>query len=458
MSAAGPNVARKGAVTAAPSAALLSFSRAWQERSAPWQVGATPMQVLRAEAMSRFERLGLPTLRDESWHYSNLRALGLRKFRTPAMRGPASDTPASASTFEGLANAARILLVDGVLSSGDLVQPEGMHITSLRSLEQDDPQRLANLLPALDDAESQRWALLNTALFEDGLHIRISGNCTVPLLIVHAAATGATVEAQDLVQPRIVIEVEQGASAVIIEHHLSEGATAFLSNSVTSIALGENSRLEHFRVFSGAPAATYTDLLQVSAAAHSQLRQHTVVLSGGFVRTGMEATLAATGAMLDSYSLLTGHDSRHTDCVNRVRHAAPHTQSHQTARIIASGRSRAIFNSKVIVDKGAQKADSHQSCRGLLLSPTAEIDTRPQLEINADDVKCAHGATTGRLDPDMLFYMLSRGLDRNAAQSLLVFAFLADALTDMSIPAVRSTVESQLISQLPDSQLLQQFR
>jgi Fe-S cluster assembly protein SufD len=271
-------------------------------------------------------------------------------------------------------------------------------------------------------------------------------------------ATGSAVETQDMVQPRVIIEVDRGASAIIIEHHLSEGPHAFLSNSVTSIALQESSRLEHFRVFSGSASATHTDLLQLHAAAHSHLRQHTVALSGGFVRTGLTANLDATGAMLDSYSLLTGHDSRHTDCVNIVRHAAPHTQSRQTARIIASGRSRAIFNSKVVVDKGAQKADSQQSCRGLLLSPTAEIDSRPQLEINADDVKCAHGATTGRLDPDMLFYMLSRGLDRNAAQSLLVFAFLADALTDMSLPTVRTAVESQLIAQLPDSQLLRQFR
>jgi len=164
------------------------------------------------------------------------------------------------------------------------------------------------------------------------------------------------------------------------------------------------------------------------------------------------------GASLDSYSLLVGHANRHVDCVNIVTHGAPDTRSSQTARAIAGDESRVIFNSKVIVNAGAVRAQSQQSCRGLLLSPAAEIDSRPQLEIHADEVKCAHGATTGRLDPDMLFYMLSRGLDRDTAQSLLVYAFLADVLTGMSVASARTAIENALIAQLPDAQTLRKFR
>ena len=144
--------------------------------------------------------------------------------------------------------------------------------------------------------------------------------------------------------------------------------------------------------------------------------------------------------------------------MNIATHNARNTKSRQTARVIASGTSRVVFNSKVVVNAGAVHADSQQSCRGLLLSPTAEIDSRPQLEIHADEVKCAHGASTGRLNPDMLFYMLSRGIDRETAQSLLVYAFLADVLTDMSVPSARKAVEEALITQLPDSQILKKFR
>jgi Fe-S cluster assembly protein SufD len=144
--------------------------------------------------------------------------------------------------------------------------------------------------------------------------------------------------------------------------------------------------------------------------------------------------------------------------VNTVRHGAPDTVSRQTARAIASGTSRVIFNSKVVVDAGASRAESEQSFRGLLLSSSAEIDSRPQLEIHTDEVKCAHGASTGRLDPNMLFYMLSRGLDRETAQSLLIYAFLADVLTDMSVTQARTAIEDALISQLPEPQVLRKFR
>jgi Fe-S cluster assembly protein SufD len=176
------------------------------------------------------------------------------------------------------------------------------------------------------------------------------------------------------------------------------------------------------------------------------------------VRTSMDAGLNEPGASLDSRSLLVGYESRHVDCVNVVNHNSRNTTSNQTARSIASGTSRVVFNSKVVVKAGAEHAESLQSCRGLLLSPTAEIDTRPQLEIHANQVKCAHGATTGRLDPDMLFYMLSRGIDRETAQGLLVYAFLSDALTDMSVPSARAAIEEALISQLPDPQAISKFR
>jgi Fe-S cluster assembly protein SufD len=227
---------------------------------------------------------------------------------------------------------------------------------------------------------------------------------------------------------------------------------------VTRIDLHKDAQLEHYRVFSSGSEATHIDSLDVRQDQGSRCSQFTIVLGGGLVRTTLESQLNRAGASLDSYSLLVGHGARHADCVNVVTHAAPDTRSRQTARAIASGTSRVVFNSKVVVCPGAIHADSQQSFRGLLLSPNAEIDSRPQLEIHADEVKCAHGATVGRLDPDMLFYMLSRGLDREAAQSLLVFAFLSDVLTGMSVASARTAIENALIVQLPDSQTLQKFR
>ncbi len=432
------------------SPALASFEAAWTARQAS-PGAASPLQELRANAMARFNRLGLPTMRDESWHYSNLRALALRSFHAPDIGSPAP--PQEPDWLQQVLDAQVLHLVNGV-PAGALPSLPGVTLQTLAELERSDPARLLTLSPPASDAEEQRWLLLNTALYENGLYLRLSGRLERPLLIVHHASGGDG----SLVNPRVIIEAGAGSEAVLIEQHADPEGDSLLRNSACIIALGEGAKLEHYRLFCAGGNATHIDHLAIRAAARAHLRQHTVVLGGGFVRATLEASLDAPEASLDSHTLLTGHAERHADCVNLVRHAAPRTRSRQTARVIAADRSRAIFNSKVIVAAGAMKADSLQSCRGLLLSPGAEIDTRPQLEIFADDVKCAHGATTGRLDPDMLFYLLSRGLEPAAAQSLLVFAFLADVLTGMSLTRVREAIESRLVAQLPDSPTLRQFR
>jgi Fe-S cluster assembly protein SufD len=274
------------------------------------------------------------------------------------------------------------------------------------------------------------------------------------LVLVHTTEGAAGTASH----PLIIVEASRGSSATIIEQFAATTATDGLCNSVTQLHLDADAQLEHYRIFATSPNASHVDTLTVRQQARSRCKQFTIAQGGGLVRTNLEADLVGEHAGLDSFALLVGYGARHVDCHNLARHAAPHTQSRQTARAIASGTSRVIFNSKVVVESGASHSESRQSSRGLLLSPDAEIDTRPQLEIHTDEVKCAHGATTGRLDPNMLFYMLSRGIDRATAQSLLVYAFLADVLTDMTSAETRADIETGLIAQLPDSQLLQEFR
>jgi Fe-S cluster assembly protein SufD len=330
-----------------------------------------------------------------------------------------------------------------------------IEVASLKELARLEPRMLMDLIGAPSDADNQRWALLNTALFEDGLYLKITKKVQTPLVILHVGVGAA---ADTIAYPRVVIEAAPGASATIIEHHVAQGARAVLVDSNTHVSLGRGAQLEHYRVFATGRESTHFDYLSVRQERDSLFKQFTIALGGGMVRADMEVNLNHPGATLQSHSLLVGYEGRHVDCVNVVKHAAPDTTSRQTSRAIASDSSRVIFNSKVDVQAGAVRAESQQSCRGLLLSEAAEIDSRPQLEIHADEVKCAHGATTGRLDPDMLFYLLSRGLDRNTAQSLLVFAFLADVLTGMSVSSARTSIENALINQMPDSQLLRNFR
>jgi Fe-S cluster assembly protein SufD len=433
------------------SAALRSFAAQWQSRA------ADSLSPLREQAMQRFLTLGLPTLHDETWRYTNLRALAAQSFvDAPRKTRGEIEAHASPSLLGNTDRAASLVMVNGhpvePLADGFV---NGIEISTLSALSKLNPNSLRRFLEPLSDADQRRWSLLNTALFVDGLYIKINAAVPVPLLILHVASGEGS---DDIAYPRVIIDAAPGSSATIIEHHVSQGEHTPLTNSDTHVVLGHDAQLEHYRVYATDAGATHFDTLDIRQDRGSRCKQFTVALGGGLVRTTLEARLDEPGASLDSYSLLVGHDNRHVDCVNIVTHGAPDTRSSQTARAIAGDESRVIFNSKVIVNAGAVHAQSQQSCRGLLLSPDAEIDARPQLEIHADEVKCAHGATTGRLDPDMLFYMLSRGLDRDTAQSLLVYAFLADVLTGMSVASARTSVENALIAQLPDSQTLRKFR
>lgn len=437
------------------SAALRSFETQWRTRA------PDALQPIREQAMQRFLKLGLPSLRDETWRYTDLRALAAQSYGEASCETPSAATPSAAIPSASLSlvnaeqHAATLTMINGCpVLNADLPEINGTEINSIRELYNQDPSGLRRFFESGSDADQRRWVLLNTALFIDGLYLKITAPVSTPIVILHVS-TGDGAQAA---HPRIIIDLAPKASAIVIEQHLSEGDITPLNNSNTHIALGKDAQLEHYRVYATGSGATHLDSLDIHQAEGSRCRQFTVALGGGLVRSSLEARLNQPGASLDCYSLLVGHQDRHVDCVNIVTHAAPNTRSSQTARAIAGDVSRVIFNSKVIVNAGANGADSKQSCRGLLLSPSAEIDTRPQLEIHADEVKCAHGATTGRLDPDMLFYMLSRGLDRETAQSLLVYAFLADVLTGMSVSSARSAIENALISQLPDSQTLRKFR
>jgi Fe-S cluster assembly protein SufD len=432
------------------SAALRSFEAQWRART------PDALQPIREQAMQRFLKLGLPSQRDETWRYTDLRSLAAQSY---GEAGCAADGAASAneslSLVDRAQHAATLTLINGCpLLDADSPVINGIEINSIDELYKRDPSYVRRFFDSASDADQRRWVLLNTALFIDGVYLKITRTVATPLVILHVSEGVAAQAAH----PKIIIDASPGASATIIEHHVSHGDIAPLNNSNTHIALGKDAQLEHYRVYSTGAGATHLDSLDIHQSEGSQCRQFTIALGGGLVRSSLEARLTQRGASLDSYSLLVGHQERHVDCVNIVTHAAPDTRSRQTARAIASDVSRVIFNSKVIVNAGANGSDSKQSCRGLLLSPNAEIDTRPQLEIHADEVKCAHGATTGRLDPDMLFYLLSRGLDRETAQSLLVFAFLADVLTGMSVSSARAAIENALIGQLPDAQILRKFR
>ncbi|HLW22891.1 MAG TPA: Fe-S cluster assembly protein SufD [Steroidobacteraceae bacterium] len=446
------SVAQRTSAGAQRSAALRSFEAQWLARE------PDAILPLREQAMERMLRLGLPGARDESWRYTPLRQLGARSFVDAPPATDETIAPSASLSLLGVSErVATVLMVNGhpVLPGAIDLTIDGTDISSLKSLARTDPGLLTRFLAPLSDAEESRFDLLNTALFVDGLYVRVKARCATPIVILHLA----TADRADTVSyPRVIIEVAPGAHATLIEHHVRQGAYTPFCNSSSHLALRRGAALDHYRVFATDAESTHVDSLTVGQERDSVCRQFTIVLGGGLVRATLDARLSEPNASLENSSLLVGHEQRHVDCVNVVHHAAADTRSRQTARSIASGESRVIFNSKVVVDAGAVHAESQQSCRGLLLSPTAEIDSRPQLEIHADEVKCAHGASTGRLDADMLFYLLARGLDRETAQSLLIYAFLGEVLVAMTVPTARAAIETALITQLPNPDLFRSMR
>src|SRR5258708_4636542 len=320
--------------------ALRSFAAQWQTRS------ADALSPVRAQAMERFLKLGLPTTRDETWRYTNLRSLAAQSFVDAPRKTRGEIEPnASLSLLDKTDRAASLLMVNGYPTMpvvDGLIS--GMEIYSLREVARLDPNTLLRFLEPLSDADQRRWALLNTALFVDGLYLKITSRVPMPLVILHVATGDG---ADNIAYPRVIIEATPGSSATIIEHHVAQGEHTPLNNSNTHIALGRHAQLEHYRVYATGAGATHLDSPNIRQEQGSQCKQFTVVLGGGLVRTTLETHLDQPGASLDSYSLLAGHEDRHVDCVNIVPHGAPDTRSSQTARAIAGGASRVIFNSKV---------------------------------------------------------------------------------------------------------------
>ncbi|WP_144182650.1 Fe-S cluster assembly protein SufD [Elioraea rosea] len=407
-------------------AAMLELRRA--EEGPEW------LATLRDRAAEAFARLGFPTRRNEAWHYTDLRSLAELRFAAPE-RGGAARLP------DGVADAGapRLVFVDGAfrpdLSDLDSL-PDGVRVESLSSL-------LAmgggeGRLGALADAESGTFVALNTMLADDGAVITCTAapEAAARLHLVSVGRGGG--ERPVAFHPRHLIHIAEGAELTLFDSALGEGA--YLNNTVAEITLGKAARMTHVRL--QAEAATGFQVSTVFAHVAEEAEYDSFVLATGarLARNEVHATLAGPKAVAHLNGAQLGDGARHVDTTTVLTHAAPNCASRQTFKSVLSGASRAVFQGKIHVHQVAQKTDGYQMNQALLLSPTAEIDAKPQLEIYADDVKCSHGATVGELDADQLFYLRSRGLPLAEARAMLIEAFLADALEAVRDETLRAAL------------------
>jgi Fe-S cluster assembly protein SufD len=400
--------------------------------------GDDALTTLRRAALDRFTATGFPTSRDEDWKYTNLRRFESRSFAL-AERGPVAPHEENWIADAG----ARIALVNGrAISNLSSPQPPGVTVLTFGQWIANSPGEVADFLAKNTDPSAPAFDALNTAFFEDGVLIDIADGVTLdqPIYIVHQW-TGAS---SCMAHLKVFVRAGRRSQLTLIEHYLGAEEAESFTNAVTHFDLQSGARVSHYRLQQESTRGFHMAHVEARLNSDSRYMCHDVAFGSTLARTHIGASLLGTGADAQLRGLFAPNGNQHLDTYTLVDHAAAHTVSTEEYRGIAGGRGRGVFRGKVIVRQDAQKIDSRQSSRNLLLSPTAEIDTRPELEIYANDVKCSHGATTGQLDATALFYLRSRGLSDDEARRLLIRAFAESILSGMESQPVKHYLEKRL--------------
>ncbi len=401
---------------------------------------------LRAAARERVTSLGVPTTKTESWRYTGLKRLLEEGFRPVVASAGRRSLPALEELLVPGLVSYRAVLVDGRFEPG-LSElgglPAGVRISGLRQALGADPDALREHLVGLAEAELPLFAALNTAAFEDGLAVLLEPGVRLgrPIELIHLAQGGAV---PSVVQPRLVLSLGEGAHATLIERYLGladdTDCTKYCVNAMVQAALGRDAVLVHQRVQSEAPRAFHLSTVQVSQGHGSRYQGLNLALGGAWARTEIRARFAGERAECDLAGLYLAGDGQLSDVHLDVDHRLPHCTSRENFKGILCGKGRAVFDGRVVVAPDAQGSDAAMNNRNLLLSEGAEVDTKPQLEINADDVKCSHGTTVGQIDPEQLFYLRSRGLGAPLARRLVCLGFAGEVLDALTPEPLRAQV------------------
>jgi Fe-S cluster assembly protein SufD len=380
---------------------------------------------VREAAAAAFRATGLPGRRDEAWKYTDLRPLAAASFHEPL-------SLTDAATLLPKTEGARLVFVDGRFR-GDLSEPPAnVGFT---------PFALRPKFGRLARPDREPMAALNTMLAEDGATLDVPDGVDAGLVDLISIGTESAGRATAF-HPRHAIRLGKGARMVLMETVLGIGT--YLHNPVTSIEVAEDAVLSHVRLQNEATGAFHLATVYVDVATGGSYDAFTFNLGGRLCRTEIHARLLGAGGIvhLNAAQLLRG--AQHADFTTVVAHDAPSCASRQTVKNVLAGRSRGVFQGRIEVAQVAQKTDGYQMNQALLLSEDAEIDTKPELRIHADDVKCSHGATVGALDPAQLFYLRTRGVPEAEARAMLVRAFLAEALDLVGNPVARAALDEAL--------------
>ncbi len=384
--------------------------------------GAAPaVQRLRKAAIARFAELGFPGPRDEEWRFTPVAPLAKTPFRLapPGGYGSAAGRPL----------------------------PEGAFVGRLDEALAKHPQLVEPHLGRYADYKRHVFVALNTAFLRDGLFVYVPPGRVVEQPIFLDALVSAHNDGVPYARyRRYLVVLGANARATVVERFGGPPGLTYLTNAVTEIVVGENAALEHYKVQEEGDAAFHMAVMQVQLARAARFASQAVTLGGAWVRNEVNAVFGGEGGECTLNGLYRAAGNQLVDNHTFIDHALPHCVSHELYKGILDGHARGVFNGKIFVRQDAQKTDAKQTNQTLLLSDDATINTKPQLEIYADDVKCTHGATVGQLDAEQAFYLRARGIGAEEARALLTFAFANDILERIQVASVRERLARDFLA------------
>jgi Fe-S cluster assembly protein SufD len=403
----------------------------------------------RFAAVAHLRDKGLPTKKTEAWRFTPVEPLAKVSFapRAAAAHARALEVARARAGDDGTF---QVVVVDGApLLEHAGAAPEGVEVNSLAEALAREPVLVQAHLG--QHALPEDFAALNAALFRDGVVVRVRAGAAVdrPVHLVHV---GLCAGAPTASYPRVLVLVDEGARAQLVETFVVDGAVEgaeHLTNVVAEVALGAGAQLEHVRVGFGEAHGLHVGALGVHQERGSLYRSRVVTLGGALARLDLRAVLDGEGAECHLEGVYHAAGRDHVDHHTRIEHARPRCASSQVYRGLLDGRGHAVFDGTVVVRPHAQHTEAHQENRNLLLSDDASVNTKPHLEIDADDVKCSHGATIGSLDEDQLYYLRARGVGREHAEALLTFAFVRELVERISHEPLRHRLAQALLERLP---------
>ncbi len=402
------------------------------------------LKALRAQALERVGALTLPTAHEEAWRFTNISALTRQSFHP--LRTPTGLQAGDIRHLHIEEATTRLVFVDGVHAPQlcSIAADAGVVVSNLLSAPATQSASIAAHLGQHAPFQEALFAALNTAFLHDAAVLIVPRETSVATP-VHLLFLSTQPELAS--HPRVLLVAEAGSAVTLIEDYIALHEGAYFSNSVVEVTLAANAQVEHVRVQRESRQAFHMASCAVSLGAASRYHSVSIALGAQISRLDLSVVQTADAAQcsLDGLALIAAQQLADTHTF--IDHAKPHGVSRQLHKCIVGGAAHAVFNGKVMVRPGAQKTDSAQSSRNLLLSGNALVDTQPQLEIFADDVKCTHGATVGQLDSEEVFYLQSRGLPQAVARNLLTYAFGAEVINRIPVASLRRQLEQTVLEQ-----------